>query len=164
MRLKWGDIHAFIIILKARSVLSLPHCSNYVSFVTSLQISAEMTEDELTIPPVETAMSLRVFFLLSPNPEAFTATTCSPTFNLCSKNNKRRIREIIRDFPNLRGLTSKSAYFINMERAGEGRGKALLWAKNPACDLTVIFWRPFASSQRVKNLHTRPFSFINWRL
>ena len=28
------------------------------------------------------AMSLSVFFLLSPNPGAFTAQICSPTFNL----------------------------------------------------------------------------------
>lgn len=35
-----------------------------------------------TVPPVAIAMSFSWFFLLSPNPGAFTATTCSPTFNL----------------------------------------------------------------------------------
>lgn len=39
-------------------------------------------ESGRTVPPVAMAMSLSWFFLLSPKPGAFTATTCSPTFSL----------------------------------------------------------------------------------
>ena len=42
-----------------------------------------------TIPPDATAMSFRVFFLLSPNPGALTATTCRPAFSLMEKENNR---------------------------------------------------------------------------
>lgn len=37
---------------------------------------------KLTTPPLAIAISLSVFFLLSPKPGAFTEHTCSPTFNL----------------------------------------------------------------------------------
>lgn len=40
----------------------------------------------LTIPPLATAISLIVFFLLSPNPGALTAHTWRPTFSLKTLN------------------------------------------------------------------------------
>lgn len=45
----------------------------------------------LTAPPVAIAMSLSWFFLLSPKPGAFTATTWRPTFNLKRKSSVRTL-------------------------------------------------------------------------
>lgn len=45
-----------------------------------------LTFNPLTIPPLATAMSLNVFFLLSPNPGALTAHTWRPTFSLKIQN------------------------------------------------------------------------------
>jgi hypothetical protein len=44
------------------------------------------TSSLIKVPPVEIAMSYIVFFLLSPNPGALTATTLSPPLSLFTTN------------------------------------------------------------------------------
>merc|ERR1719225_621160 len=56
---------------------TLPKSCNCTS--SNLRVSPSVPK---TMPPVEMAMSCRVFFLLSPKPGAFTAATWSPIFNL----------------------------------------------------------------------------------
>ena len=53
-----------------------------VDLKTKTGETVKKNTEKLTVAPVATAISARVFFLLSPNPGAFTATTCSPIFSL----------------------------------------------------------------------------------
>ena len=55
----------------------------------------------LTIPPLAMAMSRRVFFLLSPNPGAFTAQTWSPTFSLPKTNDTCESLNFLKILPKL---------------------------------------------------------------
>ena len=55
----------------------------------------------LTIPPLAIAMSRRVFFLLSPNPGAFTAQTWSPTFSLPKINDTCESLNFLKILPKL---------------------------------------------------------------
>ena len=59
---------------------ALPNCSIVVSF------NSNPKSEVITSPPVRTAISSSISFLLSPNPGAFTAATFSTPLNLFNTN------------------------------------------------------------------------------